>query len=88
MGSGEMESNYSDEEHEIIDLQYDEGNMSVKNEDELDDEEEGRQYQEYLEQKKKEHASREDLEFPDEIDTPMDVPARVRFQRQDLVFNL
>ena len=34
--------------------------------------------QEWRDRKREEE---DDLQFPDEIDTPMDVPARVRFQR-------
>lgn len=30
---------------------------------------------------KKLRAAREDLEFPDEVDTPMDIPARMRFAK-------
>ena len=30
-------------------------------------------------------AERGDQLFPDEVDTPLDVPARVRFARQDVV---
>jgi pre-rRNA-processing protein TSR1 len=38
-----------------------------------------RQYKEYLEQKKT--AAEDDLQFPDEVETPRDIPAHVRFGR-------
>src|SRR5436305_11027791 len=30
---------------------------------------------------KREKEHKDDLEFPDEVDTPMDIPARIRFQK-------
>ncbi|KAI0744092.1 ribosome biogenesis protein tsr1 [Daedaleopsis nitida] len=44
----------------------------------LDDVEEARQLQHWRERKREEE---DDAQFPDEIDTPLDVPARGRFQR-------
>ncbi|THH14590.1 hypothetical protein EW146_g5757 [Bondarzewia mesenterica] len=44
----------------------------------LDVEEEDRQLQSWRDRQREEQ---DDLEFPDEIDTPKDVPARTRFQR-------
>ena len=44
----------------------------------LDAEEEDRQLRDWRDRKREEE---DDLQFPDEVDTPMDVPARVRFQR-------
>ena len=46
--------------------------------EDLDMEEEDRQLQTWRGRKREEE---DDLQFPDEIDTPMDVPARARFQR-------
>ncbi|KAI9226327.1 MAG: hypothetical protein DHS80DRAFT_32834 [Piptocephalis tieghemiana] len=48
----------------------------------LGEEEEARQLEEYLKGlKQRQREDRDDLEFPDEVDTPQDVSARVRFQR-------
>ncbi|OCH93743.1 ribosome biogenesis protein tsr1 [Obba rivulosa] len=44
----------------------------------LDMEEEGRQLESWRNRKREED---DDLAFPDEIDTPLDIPARTRFQR-------
>ncbi|KAG0007552.1 hypothetical protein BGZ80_004520 [Entomortierella chlamydospora] len=69
----------SDEEYENLEVENEE---STKNEevyeDELDNEEEARQYAEYLAREKE---NRDDMEFPDEVEAPTDVPARVRFAR-------
>ncbi len=34
-----------------------------------------------LERQRKERQARQDQMFPDEVDTPMDTPARIRFQK-------
>ncbi|CAG8593021.1 11964_t:CDS:10 [Cetraspora pellucida] len=47
--------------------------------DHLDPEEEDRQLKEYFASREKEH--RDDIEFPDEVDTPLDKAARIRFQK-------
>ncbi|KAI0373939.1 ribosome biogenesis protein tsr1 [Pilatotrama ljubarskyi] len=53
------------------------GRRTVQFQD-LDDEEEERQLQSWRNRKREEE---DDAAFPDEIDTPLDVPARTRFQR-------
>ncbi|KAI8340516.1 hypothetical protein BC941DRAFT_370793 [Chlamydoabsidia padenii] len=70
VGNGDFDQ----EEYEEIDM-----NDKVENEDELDLEEEQRQYEEYLKQRAEEFEGHK--EFPDEIDTPMHMPARERFAR-------
>ncbi|CAO3672707.1 unnamed protein product [Rhizopus microsporus] len=61
--------------------EYEEIQMDSKEQykDELDAEEEARQYEEYLKQRQKDYETHN--EFPDEIDTPMHIPARERFAR-------
>ncbi|KAG1459953.1 hypothetical protein G6F46_006023 [Rhizopus delemar] len=65
----------------VDDDEYEEIEMDGKkqDEDEFDAEEEARQYEEYLKQRQNEYQLHND--FPDEIDTPMHVPARERFAR-------
>jgi len=77
----EMGEEGEEEEHEFINLDDDNASNADGLVEELDLEEEGRQYQEYLSTKKREKDARDEVEFPDEIDTPIDVPASVRFQR-------
>ncbi|KAI9094655.1 hypothetical protein DFS34DRAFT_628610 [Phlyctochytrium arcticum] len=79
------ESNHSAKENEDDDEEYEDVEVEDRNAGNVEDEhadlsetEEQNQYDEYL---KKQKAEREDLEFPDEVDTPKDIPARVRFQR-------
>ncbi|KAI8062178.1 hypothetical protein BC940DRAFT_309324 [Gongronella butleri] len=64
-----------DEEYEEIEMEK----KATQNEDEFDVEEEQRQYEEYLQKRKEEFDGHN--EFPDEIDTPMHMPARQRFAR-------
>lgn len=66
------------EEEEYQDLQDAVLEDMHADERDYDEVEEDRQYREYLDKQRKE---RDDLDFPDELDTPRDVPARVRFQR-------
>ncbi|KAI9473689.1 MAG: hypothetical protein EXX96DRAFT_621326 [Benjaminiella poitrasii] len=63
------------------DEEYEEIEMENKDtyQDELDAEEEARQYEEYLKNRQAEFQNHS--EFPDEIDTPTHVPARERFAR-------
>ncbi|KAL0575681.1 ribosome biogenesis protein tsr1 [Marasmius crinis-equi] len=75
-----------DEPEEMVDLQPDEdmetatdARKSVNFDfEELDHEEEAKQLKSWRDRKREEE---DDLNFPDEIDTPQDVPARTRFQR-------
>ncbi|ORZ08316.1 hypothetical protein BCR42DRAFT_495429 [Absidia repens] len=71
VGNGDFDEQ---EEYEEIDM-----NEKVENDDELDVEEEQRQYEEYLKQRTEEFEGHK--EFPDEIDTPMHMAARERFAR-------
>ncbi|KAI0318883.1 ribosome biogenesis protein tsr1 [Amylostereum chailletii] len=74
----------AEEEMEEIPVRYDDDNemdaesrKSVAFQD-LDMEEEERQLDTWRNRKREEQ---DDLEFPDEVDTPMDIPAKTRFQR-------
>ncbi|OSX65953.1 hypothetical protein POSPLADRAFT_1064547 [Postia placenta MAD-698-R-SB12] len=79
---GEVEMQDVDEE-EMVELKEEDndletdGRRSVAFQD-LDMEEEDRQLQSWRNRKREEE---DDLAFPDEIDTPLDVPAHTRFQR-------
>ncbi|KAH9276334.1 hypothetical protein BASA83_001022 [Batrachochytrium salamandrivorans] len=66
--SGNDSDKYDDVEIEDREIAY----------DDLDEDEEQEQLAEYL---KKQQESRNDLEFPDEVDTPQHITARDRFQR-------
>ncbi|KAK0505090.1 ribosome biogenesis protein tsr1 [Armillaria luteobubalina] len=80
----EMEMTGAEEEEEMVDMQMDEdndmetdGRRGVTFED-LDHEEESKQLQSW---RNREREEENDLSFPDELDTPQDVPAQTRFQR-------
>ncbi|KAF9584479.1 hypothetical protein BGW38_006329, partial [Lunasporangiospora selenospora] len=69
----------SGEEYENVEVGTEEvANNEDVYEDELEDEEEARQYADYL---KRERENKDDMEFPDEVEAPIDVPARTRFAR-------
>ncbi|KAF9946499.1 hypothetical protein BGZ65_009651, partial [Modicella reniformis] len=69
----------SEEEYEDLEVESEGPNKNLEvYEDELDNEEEARQYAQYLARVKE---NRDDMEFPDEVEAPMDVSARVRFAR-------
>ncbi|KAM0792046.1 hypothetical protein ACM66B_004754 [Microbotryomycetes sp. NB124-2] len=75
----------NDEEHELVDPSQpdDSEAASTRPYDELSPEQEEAQLQQYLAQRARDRSTqdREDMDFPDEVDTPMDVPARERFAR-------
>lgn len=64
-----------EEETEEIELESRAGDRY----DDLDEEEEERQLEAYRRQRSRE--DNDDLHFPDEVDTPRNIPARTRFQR-------
>ncbi|WVR04426.1 hypothetical protein IAU60_001428 [Kwoniella sp. DSM 27419] len=69
---------YNDEEEEETEeIELDSRRDEVH--DDMDPEQEEREYEAYLREREK--AQREDMIFPDEIDTPRHVAARTRFQR-------
>ncbi|PWZ01051.1 DUF663-domain-containing protein [Testicularia cyperi] len=49
--------------------------------EDMDDAEAEAEYRAYQEQRKREREERQDAEFPDEVDTPLEIAARTRFQR-------
>ncbi|RUS21181.1 hypothetical protein BC937DRAFT_93407 [Endogone sp. FLAS-F59071] len=89
MGSGEDGQDTKDhEDGNRIEGDEDEEFEEVEEEskasgtvEQLDPDEEERQLQDYL-GRQKEH--RDDVEFPDEVDTPLNIPARTRFARSCL----
>ncbi|KAI9323514.1 hypothetical protein BX666DRAFT_1887721 [Dichotomocladium elegans] len=70
----QFSSRDDEDEYEEVELESKQGYQ-----DELTAEEEKEAFEHYLEQRKKQFE--EHKEFPDEIDTPMDQPASVRFAR-------
>lgn len=71
------------EEHDYVDVESvatngDEVTRAVLEDEKLSEDQRRKERQEYLERIKE---SEEYREFPDEVDTPEDVPARIRFQK-------
>ncbi|CAG8432701.1 5683_t:CDS:10 [Diversispora eburnea] len=71
-------SYYSDDEDGDVNMNY-ENNEEQNESIHLDPEEESKQLKEYLANREKEQ--RDDIEFPDEVDTPSDIATRIRFQK-------
>ncbi|TCD68284.1 hypothetical protein EIP91_011250 [Steccherinum ochraceum] len=71
-----------EEAEEMVDLAENDDDTEMDSRtvafEDLDMEEEGEQLKTWRDRKREED---DDAQFPDEIDTPMDVPARTRFQR-------
>lgn len=73
-----------EEETEFVDTHADEtGSVSARPFADLSPEQEQAQLQEYLTQRaaRRNVENQDDLDFPDEVDTPLHVPARERFAR-------
>lgn len=78
--AGSAGSASEEEEEEMVDLDDNEQASDDDDDDEGDDalEEDEEDYDEYL---KRRQQQREDAQFPDEVDTPRNLEARVRFQK-------
>lgn len=70
----DIENVSDDEEFEDIEVP----NKAELFDAQIDEDEEEKAYKEFIE---KRNQANMDLEFPDEIDTPLDIPARERFQK-------
>lgn len=55
--------------------------MSEMPYEDIDDQEAAEAYEAYQAQRQREKDERLDAEFPDEVDTPLEIPARIRFAR-------
>ncbi|KAJ3080894.1 hypothetical protein HK102_002740 [Quaeritorhiza haematococci] len=77
--SSMLDKDYVDEDGEEYE-EIDADERADKFDDDYDEEAEREQYASFLAQKRL-NESQTDLAFPDELDTPIDVPARIRFQK-------
>ncbi|KAJ7661687.1 ribosome biogenesis protein tsr1 [Mycena rosella] len=82
-GDEEMDDAADEEEEEMQDMPVEDQEMETESRrsvafEDLDVEEEARQLESWRNRKREEE---DDLSFPDEIDTPKEIPAQTRFQR-------
>ncbi|KAJ3404033.1 hypothetical protein HDU80_003377 [Chytriomyces hyalinus] len=83
MKDGDASEHASDEEKEVDDEEYEDIELEDKKNDfdvDFNAADDARQYKAYLESKKL-AAADEDLKFPDEMDTPREIAARLRFAK-------
>ncbi|KAJ3026238.1 UNVERIFIED_CONTAM: hypothetical protein HDU68_005969 [Siphonaria sp. JEL0065] len=74
----------SDEEKDVENEEYEDVELEDKQNDfdvDFNAADDARQYKNYLESKKRLAEADEDLQFPDEMETPRDIAARLRFQK-------
>ncbi|KAJ3070278.1 hypothetical protein HDU98_006694, partial [Podochytrium sp. JEL0797] len=75
-GEEEVDKDIEDEEYEDVEIEDKQNDFDV----DFNAADDARQYKTYLENKKA-AAVDEDIKFPDEMDTPRDIAARIRFQK-------
>lgn len=83
-GGAEVEADEEEEETEFVDTAADDtASVSARPFADLSPEQEEAQLKEYLSQRAAQRNTQnlDDLDFPDEVDTPLNIPARERFAR-------